>query len=184
MVRILGGADRATSRSHRRPLDSATEPRQADHSRMFPAMAARDAVLCLESSNCSNVPLAGSNRLPAQQHPSGRPTAAQEDWGSGTPTRGTAGALAQGTALHAGARIPDEISVYVATRAWLGLAQMRWSAQRAPTWFRRDHMTGHQSRGSSHSRWSIQTAVGVQLERTLPSAKSNASSTLSLLPSA
>jgi hypothetical protein len=27
-------------------------------------------VLVLESSNCSNVPLAGSNGLPAQEHPS------------------------------------------------------------------------------------------------------------------
>jgi hypothetical protein len=49
-----------TSHSHRRPLDSATEPRQAGHSKMFPAVAARDAVLCLESSNCSDVPPAAN----------------------------------------------------------------------------------------------------------------------------
>ena len=75
---------------------------------MFPAVAARDVVLCLESSNCSNVPLARSNRLPAQQHPSGRP---RTSWGSGTSagtSDGTPGAPGQATALQLGPRIPTK----------------------------------------------------------------------------
>ncbi len=42
--------------------------------------------------------------LPAQPHPSGRPTTGQDTWGSGTragTSHGTVGALAQGMALHA-----------------------------------------------------------------------------------
>ena len=74
--------------------------KQVDRSRMFPVVGGTG-----EASPASSPPTVQmchsreSNRLPAQQHPSGRPTTVQDAWGSGTP-HGTTGSLAQGTALH------------------------------------------------------------------------------------
>jgi hypothetical protein len=67
--------------------------------------AARDAVLALESSRCSNVPLAGIQRAPCSAAPIrtayNRPGRLGE-WNIGRKetSDGTAGALAEPTALH------------------------------------------------------------------------------------
>jgi hypothetical protein len=70
---------------------------QVDRPKMFPAVVARDAVLWLESSNCSNVPPATIQAL-VQQHASGR-LERPRTVGEWNTSHGTAGALAQTTAL-------------------------------------------------------------------------------------
>jgi hypothetical protein len=67
----------------------------------------------------------------------------------------------------------------------LGLAQMRYSVQSAQTSLGRDHLICRQQpRVLAHSMSRSRPSRGLQVERTLPSAMLNASSTLSRLPSA
>ena len=66
-----------------------------------------------------------SNRLAAQGHPSRRPTTGQDAWESEHHPENqsrTAGALAQGTALHSGAKMGKSS---VASRA--ASSQRRWA---------------------------------------------------------
>ena len=79
--------------------------RQVDRSKALSPVAARYAVLCLESSNCWNVPPAAIQQASCSPAPV---RTAQDAWGSGISagtSDGTPGAPGQGTALQAGARI-------------------------------------------------------------------------------
>jgi hypothetical protein len=113
-----------------------------------------------------------SNRLPAPQHASGRPTTAHNTWGSGhqpETSHGTTGALAQGTALNAGTRI---LTKYPSDMArWLRRGRLVFGAtfcvRKSSTWPEgRSCLLRHPGTGSgfepfsAHKRYSGERGQG------------------------
>ena len=125
-------------------------------------MAARDAVLSLESSNCSNVPPVRIQQAPCSPAPA---RMAYNGLGRlGEPARRTAGALAQAAALHVAARTLAKYPsicigrAYSTSARWQGrrdvLCSQRYGSQTAPSWAKTT------LRGSKAWRRSIQSGTG------------------------